>query len=770
MLRLARYQSWEELQELREHWNPLLSGSSSDTVFLTWEWCSAWWKNYGAGRQLFVLAAWEGNELVGVAPFFLAESRSFGQSWKCLHLIGDGSNDSDYLDCFAQYGREAEVISIFMGFLESHRASWDWLDLNGGRRDSPTLVAILDCARERRWRIKSDIARCATLELPRSWDEFLSQLEPRFRTKVRSSLTSMQQCVRATPVECRSKEDIEAWLPHFFDLHTSRWRTKNKPGVFRDPLKQAFYRDLSEVALQQGWLAFHRLNWGERALAFQYGLLYKNRFHLLQEAYDPAFANIRPGVALRAWLMRYWIEVGLEQYDFLAGLARYKLDWGASEKITLRVRLAAKPAGMVTALEWPQIRAQARDRIERLAPKVLVRARGRLLSWLAQDQWQSGNGHNEAKHTPFGGSVVRWLASRTYSCSPVAALGRSVANRYSWAGSATSAFLPLQRRSKPVCQIFLYHRVNDDNDPFLSGLPVCNFAAQMEHIARNFPIVTLDQVCRGEFPGGHSYYVAVTFDDGYRDNFLCAFPILKKFSIPATVFLATGSIDSGELPWYDQVRLAFKLTARCTLLMTDLGGPRGCLEQQSSRLRLLERTLAWLRGMAQPARLQATTVLFSRLGVPSPLNLPHQMLRWEEIRQMNKSNIDFGAHTISHPTLSQVSGPDMKREILGSKETIEDRLQLSVLHFAYPFGQPSDFSAQVKRAVQDAGFKTAVTTIWGLNRPDHDRFELRRFSPWELDSALFRMKMDWYRFREFVAPETANTDTVNESVMRMKES
>lgn len=344
-------------------------------------------------------------------------------------------------------------------------------------------------------------------------------------------------------------------------------------------------------------------------------------------------------------------------------------------------------------------------------------------------------------------TLVRWLASRTYSCTPLAIVGRSVASRYSWEVSAPGVRFPLQRRLRPVCQIFLYHRVNDEGDPFLGGLPVTTFAAQMEYIARNFRVLTLDQISQGDF-AGQPYSVAVTFDDGYRDNFVCAFPILKRLGIPATVFLATGCIESGELPWYDQVRLAFKLTMRTELSLNDRGGPQGSLEDLSCRLRLLKDTLAWLCTVSEVERPQAVQAVLCDLGVPSYLNLPKQMLGWDEIRQMSKSTVAFGAHTVSHPVLARLSEPEIKWQIVTSKQTIENRLQLPAAHFAYPFGKRSDFNAVAKRVVQDAGFTTALTTIRGLNDTENDRYELRRFNPGESDSALFRMKLDWYRFRE----------------------
>jgi CelD/BcsL family acetyltransferase involved in cellulose biosynthesis/peptidoglycan/xylan/chitin deacetylase (PgdA/CDA1 family) len=748
MLNVAQYQSWDELQALRELWNPLLFQSISDTVFLTWEWCAAWWKNYGAGRRLFVLAAWEGKEVVGIAPFYVDEVRFYGTSWKRLCLIGDGSNDSDYLDAFARCSRENEVISAFARFLELRHRCWDWLELNGTPQNSPCLAAIAKWAGERQWRFNTEVVPCTTLTLPNRWEDYLKALEPRFRTKVRASLTLIQKYLRSTPSECTSGEQIDDWLPLLFDLHTRRWGASSRPGVFRDPRKRAFYRDLSQAALEQGWLAFHQLNWGERPLALQYGLLYRNRFHLLQEAYDPEFATLRPGIALRAWLMRHWIEAGVKEYDFLAGVAPYKLDWGAQEKVTIRFLLAAKRASTIACLELPGAYARTKAKIRRVTPEVLLSSRRHFFSWRARRHWYSGNRDGLVERGAGVSRVARWLGSRVYSWTPLGSVGRSMATRYRWSGAAGRRSFPLRRRSQPVCQIFLYHRVNDDSDPFLSAVPVKTFRAQMQYLVRNFPLLTMDQVASGEFSNGYDYYAAVTFDDGYRDNFLGAFPILTSLGIPATIFLATGYIDSGELPWYDQVRLAFKLTKRSYFSMADLGGPKGSLDTLSDRLRSLEEALGWLRGMLQQVRPQAISELFCALGVPPDLSLPNQMLRWDDVRQMSKKNIAFGAHTISHPALSKIPGTEIQREVLGSKMAIENRLQLPVSHFAYPFGEPFDFNAQVKRLVEEAGFKSAVTTIWGLNKPTGDRFELRRFNPWEADPAMFKLKLDWYRFRE----------------------
>jgi peptidoglycan/xylan/chitin deacetylase (PgdA/CDA1 family) len=121
------------------------------------------------------------------------------------------------------------------------------------------------------------------------------------------------------------------------------------------------------------------------------------------------------------------------------------------------------------------------------------------------------------------------------------------------------------------------------------------------------------------------------------------------------------------------------------------------------------------------------------------------MLGWNEIRQMNKNGISFGAHTVTHPVLGSLPVSRLQEEIAGSKATVENRLQVPVRHFAYPFGKQADFIGEAKQVVQAAGFQTAVTTVAGFNGPGQDLLELKRFNINESDPALFGLKYDWSR-------------------------
>jgi peptidoglycan/xylan/chitin deacetylase (PgdA/CDA1 family)/CelD/BcsL family acetyltransferase involved in cellulose biosynthesis len=752
MLEVTQHKSWDELELLEPEWDPVLAASGADTFFLTWEWISAWWKNYGDKRPLFTLTARDHGKLIAVAPFYLDSVHRFGANWNCLKLIGDGSGDSDYQDIFAEAGREKEALSGFVDFLQEHRTEWDTLEFESMPETSTCLGMLRAAAGEKSWRLDTENVACSTMRFPHRWDDYLQSLKPRFRSKVRSSLAFLEKQMRTVPLACNAVEQLDEWLPILFDLHTRRWQEEGKPGVFRNISKRNFYHDISRAALEKGWLAFHRLDWGERALAMQYGFIYKNQFLLLQEGYDPEFEGLRPGQMLRAWLLRHWMESGLAEYDFLAGATKHKAEWGAQQKLSLRVRATPKRSSMLVFQSLPGTSIAAKERLRKVIPEPLLALRKRA------HERKASHAIAAPADRPDGSLVrriVRWSISHAYSSTPLGTVGRHLASNYVWiSGNGSSRRRNLRQRRTPICQILIYHRVNDDDDPFLAASPVKMFQMQMEYIAKHFQVISLDKLANGEWAkGGEKFCLAVTFDDGYRDNYLNAFPILKSLGIPATIFLTTGCIEKSTLPWYDQVSLGFKLTTRPHLDLRGLGGPEATMDSMETRLLTMKATLEWLWGLPTSERLRRLPELFHALRVPASLNLPNFMLNWDEVREMSKQGIGFGAHTVTHPVLSKTSQDEVVKEIQESKKNIEFQIHQPVHHFAYPFGRCGDFTVDTRVILQEAGFETAVTTIPGYNGMNDDPLELKRFSPWALDRGMFALQMDWRRLVGFTPQE-----------------
>ena len=159
---------------------------------------------------------------------------------------------------------------------------------------------------------------------------------------------------------------------------------------------------------------------------------------------------------------------------------------------------------------------------------------------------------------------MRRSLANCYLHSGLPSVLRPLRERYqlSISSNGRGCGVSLNRRTGPSARILYYHRVNDDNDPFFPAISTELFDRQMQYISRLYWVVSLADLV-GHLNGGPvETVVSVTFDDGYQDNYLSAYPILKKYGIPATIFLTTGSIDSREPVWFEQLLQALKETSR----------------------------------------------------------------------------------------------------------------------------------------------------------------------------------------------------------------
>ncbi len=305
----------------------------------------------------------------------------------------------------------------------------------------------------------------------------------------------------------------------------------------------------------------------------------------------------------------------------------------------------------------------------------------------------------------------------------------------------------VRKRTTKCIQIFVYHRVNEEGDPFFPAIPTKLFERQLTYLASQYSVIGLEEAVErmkhGDVPDNT---VVITFDDGYRDNYLNAFPILKKLSLPATIFLATDAMDSRRVLWHDRVFSAFRETRQEVLeaigqdkMRFQLGTLREKLEAQGEVLKVL-------RSLKEEERAECLGRLIEALQVEGKQEAEHLMLSWDEVRLMHEGGISYGSHTITHPILSQVSREQAIREIYDSKMTIEKQIGVPVRTFAYPSGRSTDYSQLTKQIVREAGYICAVTATFGTNREDQDLFELRRGNPWEKDLATFGVKLNWYKY------------------------
>ncbi|HSQ61195.1 MAG TPA: polysaccharide deacetylase family protein [Acidobacteriota bacterium] len=302
------------------------------------------------------------------------------------------------------------------------------------------------------------------------------------------------------------------------------------------------------------------------------------------------------------------------------------------------------------------------------------------------------------------------------------------------------------RPSRPF-QILIYHRVRPGPSPFaIDAIPPERFARQMEHLARHFRVLPLEELRRrAEERSVPPRAIAVTFDDGYADNHEFALPILARLGLPATVFVVTGCVGTGVAPWHDRVLRAFERTPLREALL-PWSDELVAFPTEPDRRAAAFRTLAFLKPMAEEERLAAVSRLDDTLEIPEEARgFGGLMLDWDQVRGLHRRGVAIGSHTVTHPILSRVAPDRIRSELVDSKRAIEEAVGEPATLFAYPNGRPEDYTAEVVAALDCAGYRVAVTTSFGTNEPGDDPLRWRRGTPWEPDLPRFALKLAYYR-------------------------
>lgn len=310
-----------------------------------------------------------------------------------------------------------------------------------------------------------------------------------------------------------------------------------------------------------------------------------------------------------------------------------------------------------------------------------------------------------------------------------------------------TTFPYIQKRSSRSIQILTYHGVGEGLTQFLPRMCVKAFENQMNYLASYCQVMDLGEAVscmkKNNVP---ERAVVLTFDDGYKDMYQTAFPILKRFGLRATCFLPTDVIGTGRLLWHDRVCWAVSQTPKSLLVGFGSLGRGHWLSNVQEKHEAKERILWYLRTLDDKERTDEIQHLFEELNVSPEVSAAELMLSWDEVRLMYQNGIRFGSHTITHPILSKLSLENVWEEIYYSRKVIQKHLNDDCLNFAYPSGRPQDFTPEIKILVKEAGYTCAVSTIQGSNSKATDPYELRRLGYWDNEIGPFGIRFEYNRF------------------------
>lgn len=275
----------------------------------------------------------------------------------------------------------------------------------------------------------------------------------------------------------------------------------------------------------------------------------------------------------------------------------------------------------------------------------------------------------------------------------------------------------------------MFHRITGKCESyFIPPMAVSyrNFSLLMERMAKSWKIISMEKAaeklesgrCKGRA-------AAITFDDGYRDNFETAMNLLRPKGIPATFFIPVSQIDRGEPYWWDYLHSVIQKNATAFLKWTN-SGKFGSIAKhilpENRTMPAARRAVRYLNTVENVFRLDFLNALQAEFG---PYEGERLLMNWEEIRDLHKCGFSVGSHTLSHIPLTDLAPADAEKEIAESGKILSQRIGAPVKGFSYPRGA---WNRELAVMAKQAGYDYAVTTVFGSNKSGCDRFALSRRS------------------------------------------
>lgn len=274
-------------------------------------------------------------------------------------------------------------------------------------------------------------------------------------------------------------------------------------------------------------------------------------------------------------------------------------------------------------------------------------------------------------------------------------------------------------------RILMYHRVVQDihssSEYIIPGIAVSSkvFERQIEYISEKYKVITLHeltQLLRSGKPIPRRCII-ITFDDGWYDNYLCAYPILKNSHLPATIFLSTDYIDSNQIFWFLQLqflivegRMSFEDVLKIAAEVEAEG--RGQDSERRARSESVATATADIFAYVKKHDQRQIQRILERMTEGFGLNrekLPQGrwVLSWSEVKAMILDSIEFGSHGCSHRMLTNLTADEVLLELASSKSMIEAQIGTTVHSLAYPNG---NFDEGIAKIASECGYDCAVTT------------------------------------------------------------
>jgi peptidoglycan/xylan/chitin deacetylase (PgdA/CDA1 family) len=309
--------------------------------------------------------------------------------------------------------------------------------------------------------------------------------------------------------------------------------------------------------------------------------------------------------------------------------------------------------------------------------------------------------------------------------------------------------------------VLTYHRIRPDRrgeesllQDQVFGPTQAAFEQQMKWLKQNFEVLSESELLATVLaPKYRGRYAAITFDDGYRDNYDLAYPVLRAHSLPAIFFVCPGLLDARQLGWWDLIAYFIKQSERPSIeLFSEVILLEARKEEAIAKLN------DWMKERPHTATANLMEALSKACEVPFPDRefQDRQLMTWEQVREVSKNGVAVGSHTSTHPVLATLDETSQRRELAESKSALEQKLNSTVRTLAYPVGSYRNFTAATMRIARECGYEAAFSFHSGGNIPGTvNSFNVRRIAAPDRLNSMFAcgaVMPEWFTWAQALPP------------------
>ena len=355
MLRVEEIVSFDQWRVVRGQWDKILRDANCLSPFFAYDWFECSVESFGNEKEIKILLVWDGSQLIGLFPFWQFLEIQFSIP---IRKIGFISNpDTPFVDFFILAKKRQEVLITLLDYLlQGRKKTWDVLSLEQWPGDSQNFLLFRDLLSERGLHFSiGQSSQTPFIQISGQWETFLQTRSVRFRKSHRNIVNKIHRLPNVDP-QCFVRDSDGVVFDTVLDIAARGWKHKEGLAISSREDFRRFFKRMTGIAGQKGWLMVWLLNIDGKSIAVEYDFVCDKKVYALRADFDEAYQSLSPGAYLEYHIIKFLFENDYIEYSTGPGLNAYKLNWTDQVRVNFALQLYNKTVRGLVLWKYVQLR------------------------------------------------------------------------------------------------------------------------------------------------------------------------------------------------------------------------------------------------------------------------------------------------------------------------------------------------------------------------------------------------------------------------------